>query len=299
MSTVGFVGTGAMGSAMAHRLVDLGHEVLVHNRTPANANALLANGARWTDSPSDLAKRSTLIISCLRDTRAVDEVYLGPGGLVQHAQPESVLVEHGTYEPSLARRIAAAAERRSCSFLDIPVTGGPDGARAGTLTGMAGGDPSAIEHVRPVLSAYLSTLLRVGDSGRGLELKLINQLLVTAHMAAAAEAIALLQLLDLPRDTSYEILTRGWGSSAMLARSMEQLHRGGPKHTGVTIQGMREVQSVIESMLGSAGLAPGVFATARAQFDAAADHEHGGSDPSALTEFVARHLVDKCHVRRL
>jgi len=287
MTTVGFVGLGAMGSAMATRLLTLGADVVVHNRTKANAQPVLAHGAAWADSIAEVASRCSVILSCLRDTSAVEEVYLSPAGLLEMARPGTILVEHGTFSPNLARRIADEAAARSCHFLDIPVTGGPAGAQAGSLTGMAGGDPDPLETVRPIVETYAPKLLRIGSSGRGLELKLVNQLLVTTHMAAAAEASALLNHLDLPSDTSFEILTQGWAGSAMLARGMKQLSSGVVEDTGVTIEGMREVQSIIESMLQTAGIAPRVFSSAREAFDTAAGRGRGQTDPAALVEFVS------------
>ncbi|WP_158083726.1 NAD(P)-dependent oxidoreductase [Mycobacterium sp. AT1] len=291
MKTVGFVGTGAMGSAMVHRLLELGYPVVVHNRTKANAQALISSGACWAGSVAEVAQQCSVIVGCLRDTAAVEEVYLGPRGLLDSARPGTIMIEHATFAPELARRISRAADRRECHFLDIPVTGGPTGAREGTLAGMAGGNLAAIEAIRHVVEPYIGALLRIGESGRGLELKLVNQLLVTTHMAAAAEANALLRRLGLPLDTSFEVLTHGWANSTMLARSMAQLSSDTVEGTGVTIEGMREVQAVIESMLESTEFPLPVFQSARGYFETAADVGRGQSDPAALADHV-------CQMRR-
>lgn len=271
-----------MGSLMACRLLDAGHALSVHNRTPDRAAALLAAGARWADRPCDVWAVSDVVISCLRGTDAVESVYLGDVGLLAHARPGQIFVEHGTFDPALARQVAAAADANGAAFVDLPVSGGPEGARSGTLTGMAGGTPDAVAAATAVVAAYCSGVTRVGSHGAGLELKLVNQLLVSVHMAAAGEAVELLASLGLDLTVARTVLTTGWANSAMLDRSLAMAGPGHLDDTGATIDGMREVQSVVDELLDRCGRPAPVFAASKLAFESASGFGAGAQDPAAL-----------------
>ncbi|PRX46618.1 2-hydroxy-3-oxopropionate reductase [Prauserella shujinwangii] len=277
----GFVGTGAMGTPMAGRLLARGHRLTVHNRTRARAAELERAGARWAATPAEVAARSGVVLSCLRDTAAVESVYLGPGGLLEAARPGHVFAEHGTFDPALARSLAGAAARHGASFLDIPVTGGAEGASRGELAAMAGGDAAALDRVAGTIGAYCASLTRIGDSGAGLELKLVNQLLVSVHLAAAGEAVSLLERFGLDLGLARDVLTSGWAHSAMLERTLTLVRAGRRTGTGATIAGLAEVQDLVAASLGTAG-GFGVFAAARESFARAVREGAGADDPAHL-----------------
>lgn len=279
---VGFIGTGAMGVHMASRLLDAGHRVAVHNRTRSHARALEERGAEWVDTPAELAERCPVVLGCLLDTQAVEHVYTGPDGLFQGAQRGGVLVEHGTFDANLARRLGETAADRGSAFMDAPVSGGPEGAEAGTLVSMVGGTDHAINQTRRYLDAYCANVTHVGDVGAGLQLKLVNQLLVGIHFAAAGEAVALLERLGLDLGVADSVLSQGWAQSAMLSRTIKAVSANRLSDTGATIGGMLEVQSLVSSMLeGQDSQAP-VFAAAQNTFSAAAAAGATEADPSAL-----------------
>ena len=279
---VGFVGTGAMGGAMVERLLSAGRAVQVHNRTRANAAALERLGATWADTPAGLARECPLVLGCLRDTRAVESVYLGPDGLVEGAGPGHVFVEHATFAPAAADRIAADCEQRGAAFLDIPVTGGPEGARTGTLIGMAGGRLEALRAATPVLEAYLAEVHHIGPTGQGLRLKLANQLLVGAHVAVAAEVAGLLRRLAIPFESAAPVLTRGWAGSAMLERTLARLATGELRGTGATLAGLLEVQPLIEEVARDLEVDVPVFTAARGVLGEAVDAGLTQLDPAGL-----------------
>ena len=279
---IGVIGLGTMGSAIAERLLQAGHLVVVYNRTSARAEPLVRLGATAVASPADAVRSSAHVFSCLLDTAAVESVYFGPDGLVEAARPGQVFVDHATFAPATARRIAAAMASRGADFLDAPITGGPEGARLGTLTAMAGGSPAALSAVAEVMSAYTREVVLVGDAGRGLELKLVNQMLVTCHMAAAAEAAALIRQLDLPPELSKHVLMSGWASSAMLARALPRAAARDYVSDGANIVGLIEVQRLIADLAGAQDLDLQVFSAARARFEFAMTSALGDYDPSAL-----------------
>jgi 3-hydroxyisobutyrate dehydrogenase-like beta-hydroxyacid dehydrogenase len=285
---VGFVGTGAMGTAMVLRLLDCGFSVVVHNRSRQRAESVLAAGAAWADSPVDLVERCSTVLSCLRDSAAVEAVYLGTGGLLASAAG-TTFVEHGTFAPSLARRIAQAAAATGSAFLAAPVSGGPEGARGGSLAVMVGGDLDALERVRTVLATLSGTLSHVGGPSAGLELKLVNQLLVSSHMAVAGEAVALLRRVGLDLALADVVLNKGWAQSAMLARTLELVRAGRVDGTGATVQGMTEVLDLVAELLVENEVTARVFDAGRTRFSDAARDGLGEADPAALYQVSEEH----------
>jgi 3-hydroxyisobutyrate dehydrogenase-like beta-hydroxyacid dehydrogenase len=280
--TVGFVGLGAMGSRMAARLLAADFRLLVYNRTPGPADALRDLGAEVVATPAEVAERADVICGCLLDGAAVAEVYESAQGLIGSSRRDQVYVEHGTFAPQLARDLAARLQERGATFLDAPVTGGPEAAAAGRLVAMVGGAEAAVAEMADVFRAYLGRVLHVGASGAGLQLKLVNQLLVTCHVAAAAEASALIRRLDLPLATSAEVLNAGWAASAMLARSLQRLQDGELGVSDATIGGLIEPQRLIRDLAEEAGVSLATTSAAARMFTEASDAGNGAADLAAM-----------------
>lgn len=217
---VGFIGLGRMGMPMSRNLLRGGFELVVHNRSRKKVEQLVAEGARAASSPAEVAEASDVVLACLPTVEATEEVFLGEEGVVRHARDGQILVDHSTIGPGTARRVAAAARQTGASFLDAPVSGGPDGAQAATLTIMVGGAPEAFEQVAPVLRAMGRNVRRVGDVGSGCVAKLANQHLCFVHTAVAAEAITLAGRCGVDPHVLLEILQTSWGQSRMLERSV-------------------------------------------------------------------------------
>ncbi len=246
---VGFVGLGAMGSRMASRLVDAGYDVIVHNRTRGRETDLVERGAAPVHSPADVVANTDIALGCLLDDDAVRQVYLGDTGMVATARRGQIFVEHGTFSPALAREIAEALAARGAHFVDAPVSGGPEGASAGTLTAMVGGDERHVAAVSDLMRSYCTHLVRVGPTGAGLELKLVNQLLVSAHAAAAAEAVVLLARMQIPLDIAASVLNTSWASSAMLSRLFERRLADVNAASRATIGGLATPQRLVRELL--------------------------------------------------
>lgn len=222
---VGFIGLGRMGRPMCRHLIDAGHDVVVHNRTRTREDSLVALGAEPAGSPGELASRCDAVLACLPSLDATRQVFLAPDGVVARAAPGSVLVDHSTISPALAREVAEAAGQRGLSFLDAPVSGGPAGAEAGTLTIMAGGDPAAFRTVQPLLDAMGGNVRHVGPVGAGSVVKLVNQLLTFVHATAAAEAFLLGRAGGAGPGDLLPILETAWGASTMLLRGGEKYEK--------------------------------------------------------------------------
>lgn len=253
-TVVGFVGLGAMGSRMAARLLEAGYPLVVYNRSPERAAALDAARSEAVATPAQVAERAEIVCGCLLDGDAIEQVYGGPDGLISRSRRGQVYVEHGTFAPDLARDVAARLGARGATFLDAPVTGGPEAASSGNLTMMIGGPAEALPRVSDVLGSYAARIRYIGDSGAGLELKLVNQLLVSCHVAAAAEAIAILRQLRLPLDVASEVLNAGWAASAMLDRSLTRHRDELSEESDVTIGGLVEPQRLAAQLAAGLGL---------------------------------------------
>ncbi|MEU4701432.1 NAD(P)-dependent oxidoreductase [Nonomuraea dietziae] len=180
---VGWIGTGLMGEPMARRLLGAGHRVTAHNRTAGRTGPLVELGASAAATVAEV-KGEVVITMLPFPAEVMAEVLEG-------AAPGTVVVDCSTTAPALARTWAARGRRRGVAVLDAPVSGGPAGAGAGTLSIMVGGDPAAFERVRPLLELMGSTVVHHGPPGSGQLAKLVNQTLVAGATLAACEAYAL------------------------------------------------------------------------------------------------------------
>lgn len=214
---VAFVGTGKMGEPMVRRLLEAGHQATVHNRSSASTDRLLAIGADVADSPAEAAASAAIVATALPTPAAVEEVY---AELAAAAKPDQIFVDHSTVSPELNRRCAAAVEAGGASFMDAPMSGGPAGAEAGTLTLMVGGSDDDLRRARPVFEAFAGNITRCGPVGAGQVVKLLNQLLVGIHTAAVAEAAVLGAKLGADATTVLEVLGTSFGGSTMMRRNI-------------------------------------------------------------------------------
>jgi 3-hydroxyisobutyrate dehydrogenase-like beta-hydroxyacid dehydrogenase len=283
---VGFVGLGAMGSRMAHRLVASGCRVIVFNRSAPRTDSFRRRGVPVAESLAQVAEQADVVCGCLLDGAAIEEVYGGDDGLIPASRAGQLFIEHATFDPGLAETIARRLDERGALFLDAPVSGGPERAEQGTLTAMVGGATDGVIRGTPVIEQYATTIRHVGLSGAGLKLKLINQILVSCHVAAAAEATALIGRLDLPLDVAAEILTSGWASSTMLERSLERVRLNQLDESEATIGGLAEPQALAQALARDAGVSLTVFGAAAELFRTACARGQGRHDLAALAAAV-------------
>lgn len=216
MANVGVIGLGAMGTPMARNLLKGGHSVTVFARRAEAMAPLVAAGATAAVSPAEVAARSDVTVTMVIDTRAVEEVALGPRGIIEGAKPGSVVVDHSTIDPEGARRIAAALKARGIEMIDGPVSGGPAVADAGMLSMMAGGDDAVLDRIRPILASYATTIVHIGPSGAGQIAKACNQICTIVNTLGAAEAILMAERAGIDPSKVKEVLMSGFAASRML-----------------------------------------------------------------------------------
>jgi 3-hydroxyisobutyrate dehydrogenase-like beta-hydroxyacid dehydrogenase len=214
---VGFIGLGKMGKPMVRRLLGAGHTVRVFNRSRPAVDELVGQGARPAGSAVEAAAGAEVVLTALPTPESVAEVY---GALAEAAREAQIYADHSTVSPELNRRCAAQLSAKGASFLDAPVSGGPAGAEAGTLTVMAGGDVDVFERALPVFRAFGKNVRRCGPVGAGQAVKLVNQLLVAIHTAASAEATVFGVKLGADPQVLLDMLGTSFGGSAMLLRNL-------------------------------------------------------------------------------
>lgn len=190
---IGYIGLGTMGAPMAMNILKAGFPLTVNNRTPSKAAEILAAGAQWAETPSEVASRSEIVFTNLSDTPDVLQVLFGSNGVINGSHPGMVLVDNSTIKPSASREIYQRFHEIGVSALDAPVSGGDIGAKNGTLAIMVGGDAEALEKAMPVLEAIGKKITHVGDTGAGQVAKAANQIMVAAQMVAEAELMLFAQ----------------------------------------------------------------------------------------------------------
>ncbi|MHA8137656.1 NAD(P)-dependent oxidoreductase [Lactobacillaceae bacterium Scapto_B20] len=187
---IGFVGTGVMGTGMVLNLIKNGFDVTVYNRTKAHADQVLAAGAKWSDSPKQLADQVDVVMTIVGFPQDVEAVYYGDNGIFQSATAGQTLIDLTTSKPSLAEKIAETGDAKGIATLDAPVSGGDVGAKQGTLTIMVGGQQVVFDKMAPVFNAIGSQVHLFGGHGKGQHTKMANQIMIAGTMTGLSEMLA-------------------------------------------------------------------------------------------------------------
>ncbi|HEY4235009.1 MAG TPA: NAD(P)-dependent oxidoreductase [Lacipirellulaceae bacterium] len=186
---VGWIGTGVMGRSMCGHVIDAGYKVTVFNRTKSKADELVAKGARWADSPRDVAAAADVVFSIVGYPDDVREVLLGETGALAALKSGGIVVDMTTSRPSLAIEIAEAATKKGVVSIDAPVSGGDVGAKNGTLSIMIGGDAATVRALEPLWKTMGSKWVLQGGAGAGQHTKVVNQTLIASGMIGVCEAL--------------------------------------------------------------------------------------------------------------
>ncbi len=222
--TLGFVGVGTMGEPMARNLLKAGYEVLVTDPNPVPVAQLVEEGATAVKSVAEMAARVDVLLSALPTDAIVEQVMVGAEGVIAGGKPGLIVVDTSTVSPLTAQRISAILEDKGIAMLEAPVSGGQVGAVAGTLAIMVGGSRDAYEQVLPVLQAIGQSITYIGDHGSALVIKLCNNLIIGAIMAAASEALTMAAKAGIDPGLVHEVLSgataRGWILNEYMANTV-------------------------------------------------------------------------------
>jgi len=216
MERIGFVGLGTMGASMAVNLLRAGASLVVWNRTPGRAGAVVELGAREAASPAEVAAKSDAIVVCVSDTPDVEAVVFGPGGIALGARPGSLVIDCSTISPDSTRDFGRRLDARGVGMVDAPVSGGSEGARLGTLTMFVGGTEADVARARPVLEAMGRTVTHLGPLGSGQAGKAVNQVIISGVYLGVAEGVVLGMKAGLDPRLLIEALSGGAAQSWVL-----------------------------------------------------------------------------------
>jgi len=225
-TTVGFIGTGVMGKSMAGHLMKAGYSLVIYNRTKDKAAELLARGAAWKDTVAELAAVSNVIITMVGYPKDVEEIYLGPQGILANAQPRTYVIDMTTSSPLLAARIYREAQSKGIYALDAPVSGGDIGAREARLSIMAGGDPDVFATVKPLFEVMGQNIVLQGKAGAGQHTKMCNQIAIASNMIGVCEAMVYAKKAGLDQLTVLKSIESGAAGSFSLSNLAPRMIAG-------------------------------------------------------------------------
>jgi len=215
-----------MGRPMALNLHRAGFGVRVYDVSPQALAAAAQAGLATAGTPVAAIQDAEVIILMLPSDEALCGLMEGEGGLLGHLQAGQIVIDMATSLLTTSQRLAAQAADRGATLMDAPVSGGSEGAQAGTLSIMVGGEAASVERCRPVLSAMGSTLTHIGGQGMGLIAKYVNQMVMEASFCAVAEAFALAAKAGADLGAVYQAVRHGLGGSRVLDLMLPQLLSG-------------------------------------------------------------------------
>jgi 3-hydroxyisobutyrate dehydrogenase-like beta-hydroxyacid dehydrogenase len=227
-ATVGVVGLGVMGSRIAGRLLDSGFAVVGTNRTKERAAPLVERGLAWRDTPRQVAVSADVVLSSVADDAALEAVVTGEDGILAGLRPGTVYADMSTVSPQLSERLACRVRGLGSAMLDAPVSGSVPQAETGELTIIVGGCESAFERILPVLRV-LGRVVRVGENGHGLLLKLAINISLAEQMIAFGEGVLLAERGGIERKLAVDVMTASAiGSPLLKGRAPLVLDPSGP-----------------------------------------------------------------------
>jgi len=282
VSTIAVLGLGAMGSAMAARLLDAGHDLTVWNRTPGRDGGLVSAGARRGETPADAVRDAEVVVTMLTDPPALDAVLFGPDGASYAIPDTATLIEMSTVGPTA---IASAAERLSVPVLDAPVLGSVPSVETGKLVILVGGDRAVFDRHIELLS-ILGTPIYLGPSGSGAWLKLVNNAASTATLVALGELLALTDRAGLEIDSVLQGLEAG-PLASLIERWRPRL-KGEDQASYFRLALARKDLALVFDEAEREGVDLSVAETAAARCDEAIGAGLGEEDFGAIVPFLRR-----------
>lgn len=222
---IGYVGLGAMGGALARRLM-LSHKLHVLDLRPDVVQGFTDNGAIPAQNGASLAQTCDIVLMCLPRSSNVREAIFGPGGLAEGLEPGKILVDQTSGDPDETRAMAAELAERGITLIDAPVSGGPAGADAGTIAIMVGGPMDAFEKVKPYFESISPNVMHCGDIGNGHVVKIVNNTMAACNRLAMYEAVAVGRKYGLSLQTISDVINKSSGRSGATERTLPAMLKG-------------------------------------------------------------------------
>jgi len=246
------------------------------------------------ESLKEVAQNADVILACLTDVKACEDVFLGSDGLISNCvmrEREKIFVDLSTVTPNTTTRCYQAAQQMKCHFFDAPISGGPEGAKNATLTIMVGGDEEPFQKIlQPILQKIGTTIVYMGKSGSGTKTKLVNQLLTACHTLAACEAMVLAEKFGLDKTKiGTQVLANSYGNSKMLQRTIPAVveNRLGTD-TGIPVRNMVKDLRIIQKVLEEEKMELPAITATREAFDRAVQEGYELHDIAILFSLLKK-----------
>ena len=283
---IGLIGTGRLGGGMVERLINVGHEVYIWNRSPEKAQPLVKLGATLMASPAMVAEKAEITLSVLTDASAIDAAYSGPNGILSANLKGRVLIEMSTVRPETQIALAAKVIAAGGEFVECPVGGTVGPAKEGTLLGLVGGEDLSVNKVMPLLQQMCRRVEHVGPVGSGSSLKLAINLPLLVYWEALSEAIALAERIGLDPERLLDILSDTSGATnAMKARAPKIAAALKSGEAGATFFNIDSIRKDLRTMVEegkSLGYSLPVAQAALSSYDRSSEAGYGNCDGSEL-----------------
>jgi 3-hydroxyisobutyrate dehydrogenase len=295
MAKIGFIGLGNMGLPMAQNLVKAGHAVNGFDVQAATVEAFAKNRGHAAASIAAACADAEAVITMLPAGAQVREVYLDAAGIIAKAKAGALLIDCSTIDVETARAVAKAADDKSFAMIDAPVSGGVQGAAAGTLTFMVGGKDDAFARARPILEAMGKSIIHAGGAGNGQAAKLCNNMILGVSMIAVSEAFLLAEKLGLDAQKLFDIASKSSGQCWSLTSYCPV---PGPVPTspanrdyqpGFTAAMMLKDLNLAQQAARALGAVTPLGAGAAALYSECVDEGRAGSDFSAIIRYLREH----------
>jgi len=284
---IGFAGIGVMGAAIVERLLAAKCDLTLWNRTPERLASFTARGVKQATTPRALAEGCDLILTCVLDAAAIDEIILGETGVAAAAKPVTI-VDHSSISPTETIRIDAEFRARTGGrWIDAPVSGGAAAAARGALIVLIGGAAADVGAVKPVLSLYAARQVHMGPVGNGQLTKLCNQIIVGTTMASIAEAMRFAADAGLDAARIPQALLGGMADSLPFQLLAPRMVSPSNDPIGHVASMLKDLEAANQCAMGNASVLP-VLAAATELFRQAAAHGLARQEPSILFQFLDR-----------
>lgn len=285
---IGFIGLGLMGSAMVERLQDCGYPVtVVANRNRAPIDAAVGRGATEASSPGDLAATSDIVMLCVDTSDAVEAIMLGDEGVIGRLQPGTVVIDFGTSIPTSTLKLAEQVKAKGATMMDAPLGKTPAQAKLGLLNIMAAGSDQDFARVEPVLNDLAENLFHVGPLGTGHKLKLLNNFIAQTHMLSLAQAFALADRIDVPREVLQNVVGSGPVGSGLMDFVAAYALDGDPSKLAFSLANARKDVGYFVRMAEDAGFTSVIGEAASATLDQALEAGFGNRNVPEAVDYFA------------
>ncbi len=216
MANLGFVGLGMMGSRIARRLLDSGHQVSGYNRTRAKAESLIQAGMVWKESPKEVVEAADIIFSMVTDTVALSSITEGDNGILAGLSVQKIYVDMSTVSPKAIRLLSERVAATGARMLEAPVSGSLPAAESGTLILYVGGNAETLERVRPIFEQISQKIIRVGGNGQAIAVKIAINLNLPIQLVSLFEGVLLAERSGVPRAEALDALLNSVAASTAM-----------------------------------------------------------------------------------